>query len=85
MPKFFFGVKNGITIQDPTGSWCWNEAEARSKAIVTAEAVEKVEERVPAPARYISVRRDKGREVLTVGIRNGARPIKPGEIRKPGH
>ena len=51
MPKFFFGVKNGITIQDPTGSWCWNEAEARSKAIVTAEAVEKVEERVPAPAR----------------------------------
>lgn len=85
MPKFFFEIKNGITVKDPTGSWCRDKAEARAKAIVIAEKVEQVEEGVPAPARHISVRDDAGREVDTVVIRDGARPIKPGEIRKPGH
>ena len=85
MRKFFFEVKNGITIADPTGSWCLNEADARAKAIIIAEEVEKVEEGVPAPARHISVRDDKGREVTTVVVRDGARPVKRGEIRKPGH
>ena len=78
MPKFFFEVKNGMTIQDPTGSWCVDEADARAKAIVIAQEVEKVEEGVPAPARHISVRDDKGREVSTVVVREGARPIRPG-------
>jgi len=85
MPKFFFEVKNGITIRDPTGSWCRNEADARAKAIIIAHEVEKVEEGLPAPARHITIRNDKGREVTTVVVRDGARPIKPGEIRKPGH
>ena len=85
MPKFFFEVKNGMIIQDLTGSWCVDEADARAKAIVFAQEVEKVEEGVPAPARHISVRDDKGREVSTVVVRDGARPIRPGEIRKPGH
>ena len=85
MPKFFFELKNGITIQDPTGLWCENEADARAKAIVIAQEVERVEEGVPAPARHISIRDDKGREVSTVVVREGARPVRPGEIRKPGH
>jgi len=85
MPKFFFEVKNGITIRDRIGSWCRTEADARAKAIIIAEKVEQVEEGVSAPARHISVRDDKGREVATVIVRDGARPVKSGEIRRPGH
>ena len=85
MPKFFFELKNGIAIQDPTGLWCENEADARAKAIVIAQEVEKVEEGVPAPARHISIRDDKGLEVSTVVVCGGARPVRPGKIRKPGH
>ncbi len=85
MPKFFFEVENGITVRDPTGLWCLNEADARAKAIIIAYEVGKVEEGLPALARHISVRNDKGREVTTVNVRDGARPIKPGEIRKLGH
>jgi hypothetical protein len=84
LPRFFFAVKDGITIKDPTGSWCRDEAEARDKAIVIAARVGQVEEGLPAPARHISIRDEAGREVDTVSVRDGARPIKPGEIRKPG-
>ena len=84
MPKFFFEVKNGIIIQDPTGSWCANEADARAKAIVIAHEVEKVEEGVAAPARHISVRNDKGHEIATVVVRGGARPIRSRRDSKAG-
>lgn len=52
-----------------------------------ANEVAKVERGMPAPARHISVRDDKGREVHVVVVRDGPLAVKPGALRvvKSGH
>jgi len=70
MPHFFFELTNGITVVDPTGRQCRDQAEARTFAIVIAKRVATVEEELPnAPPRHISIRDYRGQEVDRITVR----------------
>lgn len=70
MPHFFFELTNGITLVDPTGRECRDQAEARDFAIIIAKRVASVEEELPnAPPRHISIRDFQHREVDRVTVR----------------
>jgi hypothetical protein len=62
----FFELLSGITLKDPTELWCRDAADAKGKAIIIAKHVVTVELDMFAPARHISVRDGKGREVHSV-------------------
>jgi len=76
MPQFFFEITNGITLEDPTGLWCDDEADAKVKGIVIAKRVAKVEAEIGGPPRHISVRDDRGREVHSIVVRERPQPLK---------
>lgn len=76
MPQFFFEISNGVTLEDPTGLWCDDEADARLKGIVIARRVATVEAEIGGPPRHISVRDDHGREVHSIVVRERPRPLK---------
>ncbi|MES2600207.1 MAG: hypothetical protein V4602_05285 [Pseudomonadota bacterium] len=77
MPQFFFEITNGITLEDPTGLWCRDEADARVKGVVIAERVAMVEAEIGGPRRHISVRDDHGREVHSIVVRDRPQPLRP--------
>lgn len=76
MPHFFFEITNGITLEDPTGLWCRDAADAKEKGIVIAKRVAMVEAEIGGPARHISVRDDHGREVHSIVVRERPHSLK---------
>ncbi len=77
MPHFFFEITNGITLEDPTGLWCRDAADAKTKGIVIAKRVAMVEAEIGGPPRHISVRDDRGREVHSIVVRERPPSLKP--------
>ncbi len=50
MPQFFFEISHGVTLEDSTGLWCDDEADARRKGSVIARWGAIVEAEIGAAA-----------------------------------
>jgi hypothetical protein len=67
MPRYFFDIKDGHTLVDPSGSDCENDTDAIDKAKTLAIGVSLDKPDVD-PERHIAIRNDAGKEVSTVPV-----------------
>ena len=67
MPRYFFDIKNGHRLVDPSGSDCENDADAIDKAKVIAIGVS-LDTPAVDPERHIAVIDDAGQEISRVPV-----------------
>jgi hypothetical protein len=67
MPRYFFDIKDGHRLIDPTGFDCENDAEAIDKANMLAIGVSLDKPEVD-PERHIAIRNGAGQEVSRVAV-----------------
>jgi hypothetical protein len=67
MPHYFFDLKNGHRLIDPSGLDCRDDQEATAKAIIIAQQIGS-DAPGSAGARYIAVLNSERQEVTTVPI-----------------
>lgn len=66
MPRYFFDVKNGHRLIDPSGLGCRDDHDARQKAIVIAGQI--AEDSPASVARHVAVLNSERQEVTRVKI-----------------
>ena len=84
MPRYFFDIKNGHKLVDPSGTDCKNDTDAIDKAKVIAIGVS-LDRPADDPERHIVVTDDAGQEIpgylsipsLRQNIRPGSQPPRP--------
>jgi hypothetical protein len=67
MPRYYFDIKNGHRLVDPSGSDCESDTDAVDKAKVIAIGVS-LDKPAVDPERHILVIDDTGREVSRVAV-----------------
>jgi hypothetical protein len=67
MPRYFFNVKNGHTIFDPSGSFCDNDTAAIIMATVLAVGIS-LDTPDDDPERRVAIINDAGHEIGTVPV-----------------
>ncbi len=67
MPRYFFDIKDGHRLVDPSGTDCKNDAAAIEKARVLAIGVSLDKPEVD-PKRHIAVINDAGREISRMPV-----------------
>jgi hypothetical protein len=67
MPRYFFDIKDGHGLVDPSGSDCKNDAAAIDKARVLAIGVS-LDKPAVDPERHIAVINDAGHEISKVAV-----------------
>ena len=78
MPRYFFDVKNGHRLVDPSGLDCRNDQEAIKNAIVIARKI--AEDAPPTGPRHVSVLNSDRQEVSKVPINKEAKEDRSGEF-----
>jgi len=67
MPRYFFDIKNGHKLVDPSGTDCKNDTDAIDKAKVIAVGVS-LDRPAVDPTRHIVVTDDAGQEISRVPV-----------------
>jgi len=67
MPHYFFDIKDGHRLIDPSGFDCKSDTDAIDKAKTLAIGVSLDKPEVD-PTRHIAIRNDAGKEVSTVPV-----------------
>jgi hypothetical protein len=67
MPRYFFDIKDGHKLVDPSGTDCKNDADAIGKARVIAIGVS-LDKPADDPERHIVVTDDAGQEMSRVPV-----------------
>jgi hypothetical protein len=66
MPRYFFDVKNGHRLIDPSGLECRDTAEAMAQATVIARQI--ADDAPPASQRHVAIRDGDGNELGKVPV-----------------
>ena len=80
MPRYFFDIKNGHRLVDPSGSDCENDTDAIDKAKVIAIGVS-LDKPAVDPERHIVVIDDAGQEISRVAVYSKPSYSKPSAER----
>jgi hypothetical protein len=67
MPHYYFDIKDGHTLLDPSGRDCENDNDAMEKARVIAIGVS-LDKPAVDPKRHIAVINDAGQEISKVAV-----------------
>jgi hypothetical protein len=83
MPRYFFDVKNGHRLIDPSGLECRNDRDAYAKAVVIAQQI--AQDSPASVGRHVAVLDSERQEVSRVDIVTGGRqrPQEGAEEAKP--
>jgi hypothetical protein len=71
MPRYFFDVKNGHRLIDPSGLECRNDRDAYAKAVVIAQQI--AQDSPASVGRHVAVLDSERQEVSRVDIVIGGR------------
>jgi hypothetical protein len=80
MPRYFFDIKNGHRLVDPSGSDCESDTDAIDKAKVIAIGVS-LDKPAVDPERHIVVIDDAGQEISRVAVYSKPSAERPATIR----
>jgi hypothetical protein len=67
MPHYYFDIKDGHTLRDPSGRDCENDNDAMEKARVIAIGIS-LDKPAVDPKRHIAVINDAGQEISKVAV-----------------
>ena len=69
MPRYFFDIKNGHRLVDPSGLDCLDDADAISKGETMARRIEADGSVDMDPQRHVAVINDEGQQIGKIAVR----------------